>query len=130
VKTEFWQWSKHQLPDVLPVNGCWGCSAEFKAVLEGRQGQYFILNCLQLIDAVLPEQSSGPLLKMSEYGFLGFDHSIDDLCVASALFAGRHLWRGRMQGLYSGYYFVSDALMKALKATGLKGMQPWRVREA
>ena len=159
VKREFWLDSAHKaLADVFPVNGFWGCSAEFRACVEalepgvhqfflidvkrpnrkpiarldGREvgpGQFFLLNCLQMVDAVLPERSSGPLLKMTEHGFLHFSDERDDLCVSRAMVAGRHLWRARKQGTYGGYYFVSDALMTGLRTAKLKGFGSKPVRE-
>lgn len=156
IMTEFWLLSKHKvLGDVLPVSARWGCSAEFKALVEalepgmhqffpitirrpdgkpilradGREvgpGQYYILNALQAVDALLPDHCIGPRgEKRQSLAQLTRD---DDLCVARSAITGRHLWIN--EPFYkSGLYFVSNELGTAIQAQGLKGLKLRKVRE-
>jgi hypothetical protein len=159
VRQQAWLHTPHKaLGDVVPVEGCWGCSAEFRAAVEalepgvhqffpitiarpngkpiaradgqpGEPGPYWVLNCLQLIDAVLPEFSSGPGLKSFPNGDVMYTKEAD-LCVSRAAIAGRHLWHGRKHGNFDGHYFVSDELGAALKAAKLRGFEMRPVRES
>lgn len=97
---------------------------------EARDGDFFLFNCLQLIDAVIPERCSGPsLVRKAGSDRFGFNPREDDLCVSREMVSGRHLWLGDKQGV-GGYFFVSDALMERFRAAGLKGFDAKRVREA
>jgi hypothetical protein len=155
VASEFFLISSHkQLAGIFSISGYWGCSGEFKDIVEElepgvhqffpvrtitrlrsekpitrlRDGgpvddQYFILNCLQLVDAIVPEKSSGPTFRMAVAGgreptfFTARDH----VCLSKDRIAGKHLWRGKTEALYDGYYLVSNELMARIKAAKLKG---------
>lgn len=159
VKTEFWLLSAHKvLADVFPVHGRWGCSAEFRAVVEelepgvhqffqieverpngkpiarldGRtveRGQFFILNCMQVLDAVLLDQCVGVFGVDKGTANINVRRSDSSLCVSRLLIAGHHLWQGKKHSL-SGGFFVSDALMARLAKAKLKGFATEPVREA
>ena len=154
--TEFWLLSKQTvLGDVLPVRGCWGCSAEFKDLVEalepgvhqffpitirrpdgkailrtdGREvgpGQYFILNALQAVDALLPEHCIG--LRGAKRQKLSELSRNDDLCVSRSAVAGRRLWINE-PFFVSGGYFISESLGAALRQRNWKGFQFRKVRE-
>jgi hypothetical protein len=148
------------LGDVFPVCARWGCSAEFRAEVErlepgvhqffpiritrprskkpilrtdGREagpGDFFLFNCLKIVDAVIPELSSGPILKRYPSGALGFSEVDDDLCVSRAAIAGRHIWHGAHQNRGDAHFFVSDALRELLVARKLQGFVIRPVGEA
>jgi hypothetical protein len=157
VKPEFWLTSKHQaLADFMPVVACWCVSAEFREVVEafepglhqffpimirrpsgkpierldGREvapGQYFIMNPLVRMHSLLPEECIGKqgqrrttLKDVVKY--------VDDLCLSRAVIAGRHLWVDA--SFTMGEFFVSDALLAALRDKGLKGFLVQKIREA
>lgn len=148
------------LTDAFSVSARWGCSAAFRAEVERlepgvhqffpiritrprskkpilrRDGQelgpddYFLFNCLQLVDAVLPDLSSGPVLKTYPSGILGFSVSSDDICVSSAAIAGRHIWHGDFHNRGDASFFISDELLAGIRRAGLKGFEVRPVREA
>ena len=157
VKTEFWLTSKHKaLADVLPVVSRWGCSAEFREVVEafepglhqffpitirrpngspierldGREvgpGQYFILNALAHIDALLAGECIGPRGERRQ-SVGEVQRYTDDLCVSREAIAGRHLWL--QQRFAAAHLFVSDPLLAALRERKLTGFHVQKVREA
>jgi hypothetical protein len=152
--------SHKALADSFPVCARWGCSAAFRAEVERlepgvhqffpiritrprskkpilrRDGQeigpddFFLFNCLQLVDAVLPDLSSGPMLRTHPSGLLGFGVETDDLCVSRAAIAGRHIWHGDFHNRSGAYFFVSDELLAGFRRAGLKGFEVRPVREA
>ncbi|BDG75096.1 imm11 family protein [Roseomonas fluvialis] len=158
VRIEFWLKTNHRtLADVLPVVGSWGCSAEFRDIVEafepglhqffpitlrrpsgkpilrldGREvgpGQYFIMNPLQQIEALLPEHCVAPWGERRKT-VRGVMPDVDDLCVSRAAIEGRHLWLNKPY-IGSGLIFISDALGAALREKGLKGFVMKPVREA
>lgn len=158
LKTEFWLTTNHKtLGDVLPVVGKWGCSAEFKDLVEafepglhqfvpitlrrpsgkpilrldGREvgpGQYFLMNTMQEIEALLPEHCVAPWGERRKI-VRGVMPDVDDLCVSRAAIEGRHLWLNK-PFIGSGLIFISDALSAALREKGLKGFVMKPVREA
>lgn len=150
--------SHRDFGDVFPVCAYWGCTAEWRQAVEalepglhqffpivirrarsqrpiwrldGREavdGDFFLFNCLQLLDAVLVERSSGHLVKRYEDGRLGYSPNSDDLCVSKAVVSGRHIW---LDGRYLGdaHFFVSDKLMERFRSAGFKGFVARPVRE-
>jgi hypothetical protein len=152
--------SHKALTDAFSVCARWGCSAAFRAEVERlepgvhqffpiritrprskkpilrRDGQeigpddFFLFNCLQLVDAVLPDLSSGPMLRTHPSGLLGFGVETDDLCVSRAAIAGRHIWHGDFHNRSGAYFFVSDELLAGFRRAGLKGFEVRPVREA
>ncbi|WP_198373482.1 imm11 family protein [Roseomonas rosulenta] len=157
VKTEFWLTSRQKaLADFLPVVARWGVSAEFRDVVEafepelhqffpimirrpngkpierhdGREvapGQYFIMNPLVRINALLPEECIGKQGQRRKT-LNEVLRTVDDLCVSRAVIAGRHLWVDAYFG--GGELFVSDAFLAAVEEKGLKGFRVQKVREA
>lgn len=153
--------SHKALTDAFSVSAGWGCSAAFRAEVERlepgvyqffpiritrprskkpilrRDGQeigpddFFLFNCLQLVDAVLPDLSSGPcLMPLHPSGLLSFSVQIDDLCVSRAAIAGRHIWHGDFHNRGNAHFFVSDELLAGFRRAGLKGFEVRPVREA
>ncbi|MBR0673063.1 imm11 family protein [Neoroseomonas soli] len=157
VKPEFWLTSKHQaLADFMPVVACWGVSAEFREVVEafepglhqffpimirrpngkpierldGREvapGQYFIMNPLVRNNSLLPEECIGKQGQRRKT-LNEVLSTVDDICLSRAVIAGRHLWVDAYFTM--GEFFVSDALLAALRDKGLKGFLVQKVREA
>jgi hypothetical protein len=153
------------LPDIFSIQGYWGCCFEFRDMVEelepgvhqffpvrkivrpnskkpvirldGRpaDNQFFILNCLQLIDCVIPEKSSGAGFRKpgsmiaGEYNPNVFFTNDNDVCLSKEKIAGKHLWRGKTESLYAGYYLISDELMARIKAAKLKGYYATHFRE-
>ncbi|MEO3474324.1 DUF1629 domain-containing protein [Roseomonas sp. CAU 1739] len=158
VKTEFWLKTNHRtLGDVLPVLGKWGCSAEFKDLVEtlepdvhqffpitirrpngkpilrldGREvgpGHYFIMNPLQQVEALLPDHCVAPWGEQRRT-IRDVMPDVDDLCVSRTAIEGRHLWLNK-PFIGSGLIFMSDALSAAVQAKKLRGFRLRQVREA
>ena len=159
VRTEFWLRSRHKaLSDTFPVHGRWGVSAAFRAAVEalepglhqffpitirrpkggpilrpdGREAgpdEFFLINCLSVVDCVIPELSSGPSVQRRPSGRVFFSAYEDSLVVSRAAVAGRHLWHSNTDGV-SGHFFISDALRDLLVAQKLQGFVIRPVGEA
>ena len=151
IRTEFWLNSRNKaLADVFPVDGKWGCSTEWRAAVEelepglhqffpirirrprggpifrldGREAgaeDFFLFNCLSVVDCVVPEHCSGLVaVKREPDGSLYFSARESILAVSRAAVAGRHLWHSRTDGV-SGHFFISDELRRRFVERGLKG---------
>lgn len=150
--------SHKALADSFPVCARWGCSAAFRAEVErlepgvhqffpinitrprskkpvlrrdGQEvgpGDFYLFNCMQLLDAVLPDLSTGVQRRPS--GLLSFHVWSADICVSRAAIAGRHLWHGDFDGRGKGQSFISDELLAGFRRAGLKGFEIRPVREA
>lgn len=159
IRTEFWLRSRHRaLSDTFAVCGRWGVSAAFRAAVEafepglhqffpirirrpkggpilrpdGREAEpdeFFLINCLSVVDCVIPELSSGPTVKREPRGGVMFSPEVDTLVISRAAVAGRHLWHSRTDGV-SGHFFISDALRELLVARRLQGFVVRPVGEA
>jgi len=144
--------------DVFPVCAMWGCTTEWRREVEalepgvhqffpisirrprskrpifrldGREAgpdDFHLFNCLQQIDAVIPERSSGSVERL-KYGLLSFNVRDDDLCVAREAVTGRHLWQDSRKAGAREHFFISDALMEAFRRAGLTGFKARPVRE-
>jgi|GEM_PF-2669071 len=144
--------------DVFPVCAMWGCTTEWRREVEalepgvhqffpisirrprskrpiyrldGREAgpdDFHLFNGLQLVDAVIPERSSGSV-RRREYGLVFFNVRDDDLCISREAVAGRHLWHGDKQQPDGAHFFISDALMEAFRRAGLTGFKARPVRE-
>lgn len=95
---------------------------------EARDGDFFLFNGLQIVDALIPERCTGPGVRQYDSGLFGFNPREDDLCVSRELVGERHIWHGKKHGV-GAHFFVSDALMERFRAAGLKGFEVKRVRE-
>lgn len=81
------------------------------------------------MDCVIPELSSGPLLKRRERGGVFFSAREDRLVISREAVAGRHLWHSKTDGV-DGYFFISNALRDLLVARKLQGFVIRPVAEA
>jgi hypothetical protein len=160
IRTEFWLRSRHKaLSDTFSVCGRWGVSAEFRAAVEalepglhqffpitirrpkggpilrpdGREAgpdEFFLINCLSVVDCVIPELCSGLVAaKRQPNGRVFFSSRESNLVVSRAAVAGRHLWHSKTDGV-DGYFFISDALRDLLVARKLQGFVIRPVGEA
>ena len=150
--------SHRALADSFPVCACWGCSAAFRAEverlepgvhqffpinitrprskkpvlrrdgLEAGPGDYFLFNCLQLLDAVLPDLSTG--VQRYPSGRLAFNVRSADICVSRSAIARRHLWHGDLHNQGREQFFISDELLAGFRRAGLRGFEVRPVREA
>lgn len=157
LKDEFLLTSRHKiLYDLFPINGVWSCSIELKSLIEelepnvhqffpirilrkngglitrenGRSinGQYFLFNCMQLIDAILPEKSDRSYLNIFPSGAIGFRRA-EYIFLSKQLIAGKHVWCGDRHSSGGAYVFMSDALMGRIKQAKLKGYEATYVSE-
>jgi len=159
IRTEFWLRSRHKaLSDTFSVCGKWGVSAEFRAAVEelepglhqffpirirrpkggpilrldGREAgpdDFFLINCLSVVDCVIPELCSRLVAaKRQPNGSVYFSARESNVVISREAVAGRHLWHSKTDGV-SGHFFISDDLRRCFVERGLKGFVVRDVQE-